>query len=146
MATLFSPTGGVAWDEKTSGPKVHNNGGVDYAQTKAANVLLAREYQAQQTSAGIVSNAWNPGNLESELQRHQPWIAGLVLKILLYPAVYGAYTELYAGWAEEAGKDNMKGAYIGPWGRAVMLRKDVDESPHRNQFWKWCEQETRSYM
>lgn len=122
MATMFSPKNGVAWDENTGGPKAHDNPGVNYAQTKAANVLLAREYQAQHGEHGIVSNSWNPGNLESELQRHQPWIARLILKVMLYAPIYGAYTELFAGWSDEAGRDDKKGAYIGPWGRFVALR------------------------
>ena len=61
LGTMFSPTNGVAWDHKTNGPKVHNIGGMDYAQTKAANVLLAREYQERYGKDGIVSNSWNPG-------------------------------------------------------------------------------------
>lgn len=61
LATAFSPKQGVAFDEKTGSVKVHNNPGADYAQTKAANALLAQEYQAHHKDDGIVSNSWNPG-------------------------------------------------------------------------------------
>lgn len=146
LGTMFSPTNGVAWDEKTGAPKVHGVPGMDYAQTKSGNVLLAREYQARYGKDGIISNAWNPGNLETELQRHTPWWQRIMLKGLLYPMIFGGYTELFAGWSEEAGQKDKGGAYVGPWGRFVMLRKDVDQSPHVKAFWEWCEKETRPYM
>ena len=63
----------------------------------------------------------------------------------MYPPVYGAYTELFAGWGEEAGREERKGAYIGPWGRFVMLRPDIEESPDVKRFAEWCEKETKAY-
>ncbi|KAK3721734.1 short-chain alcohol dehydrogenase [Vermiconidia calcicola] len=146
LATVGSPKNGVEFDEQSNSPKVHGMQGLNYGQSKAANVLLAKEYQTRYFADGIVSNAWNPGNLESELQRHQPWLMAKVLSFILYPAVYGAYTELYAGWSEEAGREEMKGAYYGPWGRTVMLRQDVENSPNRKRFWEWCEQEAKPYV
>ena len=112
---------------------------------KGSNVLLAREYQARCGGDGIVSNAWNPGNLRSELQRHQPWYTALMVNWILYPAVFGGYTELFAGWSEEAGKEERKGAYIGPWGRFVMLRSDLGQGPDAKRLWEWCEKETKGY-
>lgn len=141
MATLFSPTNGIAMEQ--SGPKVHGQNGMNYAQTKAGNVLLAKAYQAEHPD--IISNSWNPGNLTSELQRHTPWIGKMVLKLMLYPTVYGGYTELFAGWAEEAGKPEMKGAYYGPWGRVVRLRSDLQESVVQKEFLEWCEKETKAF-
>lgn len=146
FATALSPKNGVQWDEKTGHPAIHGMNGNNYAQTKAANVLLAKEFQTQYAKDGIISNSWNPGNLQSELQRHTPWIQAFILKLILYPAVYGAYTELFAGWSEEAGKAEKNGAYIGPWGRFVMLRSDVEQSPETKRFWEWCEKETKAYM
>ena len=92
---------------------------------------------------GIISNSWNPGNIQSELQRHTPYLGRLALKLLLYPTINGAYTELYAGWSEEAGKE--KAGYYGPFGRQVKLRDDLRRSPVQKQFWEWCEKETREY-
>lgn len=146
LATMSAPSNGVTWDPTTSNPKTHGTPMLDYAQSKACNVLLARQYQRQHPSDGIVSNAWNPGNLMSELQRHQNALVMSLMRWMLSPPVYGAYTELFAGWAEEAGREERKGAYIGPWGRFVMLRRDVDESGEYERFWEWCERECRPYM
>lgn len=146
LVTSFAPKNGVTWDESTGAAKVHGLNSNNYAQTKAANVLLAREFQARYGKEGIISNSWNPGNLASELQRHTPWYQAILFKWLLYPPVYCAYTELFAGWSEDAGQEDKKGAYIGPWGRFVILRSDIDQSPDSKRFWEWCEKETKPYM
>lgn len=146
FATMLSPKGGVTWDGKTGHPTDHSFNGNNYAQTKAANVLLAKEFQARYGKDGIITNSWNPGNLLSELQRHQSAIQAFILRLILYPAVYGAYTELFAGWSEEAGKPEKNGAYIGPWGRFVMLKPDLDTSTEVKRFWEWCEKETKAYV
>lgn len=146
LATMFSPKGGVAWD-KNEGPKIHGNPPVDYAQTKAANAMLALEWTARNAGNGVVSNAWNPGNLTSELQRHQKGIEKMVTKLLVYPTIFGGYTELFAGWSEEAGKPENAGKYIGPWGRFVILREDVRSNKEgQKKIWDWCEKETKNYM
>ena len=148
LATAFSPRpGGVVFDDTTGGPVVHGSRGVDYAQSKAANALLAREYQTRYGDQfGIVSNAWNPGNLQSELQRHQNWIEAFFTKQLTYPVRYGGYTELFAACGEEAGRPENKGKYIGPWGRFLGLRSDVDQNREgARKLWEWCEKETKQY-
>ena len=147
LGTMMSPKpGGVIMDAHTGGAKVHGNPQIDYAQTKSGNVLLARAYQARHQDANIVSNSWNPGNLASELARHSPWWMTMFIRLLTYPPVLGAYTELFAGWAEEAGREEKKGAYIGPWGRFVMLRQDVDQNRgEAEKFVAWCEEETKAF-
>ena len=70
----------------------------------------------------------------------------MIKNVLCYPPVYGAYTELYAGWSEQAGREEGKGAYIVPWGRTAPLRQDLNESPERKRFWEWCEKESKLYL
>lgn len=145
LATTFSPSGGVAFEQDGSA-KVHNSRSLDYAQTKAANVLLAREYQSLYGRDGIVSHSWNPGNLLSELQRHQTWIEGVLTRMLVFQPFFGAYTELFAGWAEEPAKPENKDKYIGPWGRFVVLRQDIKDTQNAPKLWEWCERECKPYM
>ena len=143
LATLGAPKEGVAFDARTRAPKVHGIPGLDYSQSKAGNVLLAREYGRRHAGEGVVSCAWNPGNLDSELMRYYPtWVRRVFRWVLLYPAVYGAYTELWAGWAEEAAG----GRYVVPWGRVGRVRGDLEESANAGRFWEWCEKETRGYV
>lgn len=153
---LFSPSsGGVAFDEE-SNLKWHGDQRANYGQTKAANLLLGAEFARRYPVAesGVVSNSWNPGNLNSELYRHQGLQSKLV-GFFTHPSIYGAYTELFAGWSEEAAKPENNGLYILPWGRFGAFRNDVGESlkteadggnGKAKQLWEWCEKETRQYV
>lgn len=145
LATLAAPTGGVEFESSSGGPKVHKAQTSNYAQSKASNVLLAHEYQRRHGSVGIVSNAWNPGNLKSELQRHMSVPEGAVAALISHDVKYGAYTELFAGWSADAGKAENFNKYIGPWGRFVALRDDIKSSEMGSKFWEWCERETKNY-
>lgn len=150
LATMFSPTNGLAWSDSTkTTPKLHGDRVTDYAQSKAANVLLSREYAARygtKAGSGIVSNAWNPGNLASELQRHSSAVEKFFIKFLCYEPVFGGYTELFAGWGEEAGRVENEGRYVVPWGRFGVLRADVEGSAEGGKLWEWCERESKAYM
>lgn len=147
LATVASPSGGVAWDAATNGPTVHGNRAKDYAQSKASNVLLSRAFAQRYASSGIISNAWNPGNLQSELQRHQTWYEAAITKLFIYKTKLGGYTELFAGWAPEAGLKENAGRYVGPWGRFAVLRKDIGaDKTVEEKLWSWCERETKAYL
>ena len=154
-ADMLSPPGGVSLDaDGNCIPDPKNNQQTNYGATKAGNVFLATEFARRyplngSTGKGIVSNAWNPGNLRTELARHTPSIQVQIGQILLHPAIYGGYTELFAGWSDDAGKAEKNGAYIIPWGRFGILRDDVTKEwqagGKAEKFWEWCEKETKEY-
>lgn len=158
---LTSPANGVAFDD-AGAPVAHTDQNLNYGQSKAGNVFLASELARREGGGGgggggaVVTNAWNPGNLRTELQRHQGWLLRTVLdKALLYESVYGAYTVLWAGWAEEAGRAENSGRYVAPWGRFHGNRKDVEDGRRSGEeggtgaaamLWDWCEKETRAFV
>lgn len=73
-----------------------------YGHSKAGNFLHSAEFAKRHTKDGVVSVAVNPGNLTSDLYRDQSAFFHFMLKtLILYPVVYGAYTELYAGLSPE---------------------------------------------
>jgi len=148
LATMFSPKNGIAWSDATrTTPKLHGDRVTDYAQSKASNVLLSREYAARHgKDSGIASASFNPGNLASELQRHSTAIEKFVVQFLVYKPIFGAYTELFAGWSEEAGKPENDGKYVVPWGRFGELRADVKGSQDGAKLWEWCERESKPFM
>lgn len=149
---VASPKGGVVLDQ--AGTYVPNPKDIrtNYGATKAGNLYLSKEFARRYPyqESGIISNCWNPGNLRTELQRHASWIEDFLIRWMLHPAVFGAYTELWAGWDEEAGKPEKNGAYVVPWGRFSDYREDLEveirkEDGNAARFWDWCEKETKQY-
>ncbi|CAD0113225.1 unnamed protein product [Aureobasidium uvarum] len=143
---LMSPTGGVAWTDGE--PTVHNSQQANYGQSKAGNALLASALRRRCEKLGVISNAWNPGNLKSELQRHTPSVQAMFINMIVYPVQLGAYTELFAGWGEEAGRPENAGKFIIPWGRFGPVRGDVAEAMENGgdeKLWEWCEKASAQY-
>ena len=144
--TEFSPTGGVVFSEDGA-PKVHGIRLDDYAQSKAANVLLSRQYQTLHSADSIVSNAFNLGSCAGpERQTDLTWYSRFFTYMTSYQPVFGAYTMLYAGWSEEAGKGENWGKYVAPWGRIVEVRSDIGAQGEAGKLWEWCKKETKEYV
>ncbi|KAF2098522.1 NAD(P)-binding protein [Rhizodiscina lignyota] len=147
---LRTPKGGMLWDNKTNAPDYPK--GSSYGYSKVGDRYLAYEY-ARRLGKGskVISICFNPGNLKTELQRHNSAIALVIVnRLLLYDAVFGAYTELWSGWSEDITKDN-DGGYVLPWGRLGGNRKDLEEEMGKSggiaeKFWDWCERETKAYL
>jgi retinol dehydrogenase-12 len=68
----------------------------------------------------------------------------MLLGVILYPAVNGAYTELFAGLSPEVpGRE--KGTWVVPFGRIMKLRKDLADGGNCKEFWEWSEAEVARY-
>lgn len=75
------------------------------------------------------------------------------MALISYKAVYGAYTELYAGFSQDITLEK-NGAWIRPWGRIGELRQDILDSRSKEEggtgnaevFWNWSEEEVRPYV
>jgi retinol dehydrogenase-12 len=74
--------------------------------------------------------------------------------LVFKPAVYGAYTELFAGFSPSLDGSN-NGAYIIPWGRISVLQDDIragmkGEAEGGNgkaeRLCTYCKVETNPYM
>jgi retinol dehydrogenase 12 len=68
---------------------------------------------------------------------------------MLYPARFGGYTELYAGWSPEITLEK-NAHYVIPWGRTGTIRPDIEASMKTDdgvsaKFWEWCDKETSTY-
>ena len=85
-----------------------------YGVSKAGNYLHGAEYARRHREDGIVSVALNPGNLDSDLYRYMNGIQRKFLQlVVLYPNVYGAYTELFAALSPEVTMER-----TGSWSRS----------------------------
>lgn len=146
---VYSPPGGVTLDDHGDCIPDGSRNEPNYGATKAGNYFLASQFALRHGDGGVVANAWNPGNLHTELQRHMGVVVRWLMKLMLYAPRFGAYTELWAGWSEEAGRKERNGGYVWPWGRFGEVRGDVarelGEGGKAEKFWTWCERETAEY-
>ncbi|KAJ5241141.1 short-chain dehydrogenase [Penicillium citrinum] len=146
---VLSPKGGIVFDDSGT-PKVFDSQATNYGQTKVGNVLLAIKLQEIYRLQGIRSLSFNPGNLQTELQRHS---SGWLMKMsqsMLHPAKFGAYTELFSGWSEEVAADQNI-TYVIPWGRdgTKLMRSDITRAIKNglaDKMWEWCELETSQFL
>lgn len=150
---LTAPKFGVELGSDGS-PKVHDQRTVDYGQSKAGNVLISSEFARRYKSDGIVSVAWNPGNLRTDLLRHFHPVERFITWILGHDAIHGAHTELYAGWSSDITPEHT-GSYIKPWGRLSRPRSDIETAyvggleggrSVAEVFWNWCETQAQAHL
>jgi len=126
-----------------------------YGISKAGNYFHSTEFAKRHKADGVISLALNPGNLSSELDRHiTALIPTLFRKATTYPAVYGAYTELFAALSPEVTIEKT-GGWVVPWGRFYAIREDlVLGSKSREEggtglaedFWKWTDEQVKKYL
>lgn len=150
---VSSPQPGGMEVSDTGKPK-HQDEVISYGQSKVGNVFLARTYGHATPQTGVVHASFNPGNLRSELQRHWQGLDMTFMKLLMYPPVYGAYTELWAALSPEITPDK-SGSYVYPWGRLGSLPEGVEMSLKDTsagglgvaaKFISWCEAQTQPYL
>ncbi|KAL1989082.1 hypothetical protein VTN96DRAFT_5845 [Rasamsonia emersonii] len=98
---------------------------------------------------GVISIPLNPGNLSSELYRKQGAMFRLMVKLIAYPPVFGAYTELFAGLSPKVTIDNC------PLRPNLADSKDFVDATKTEaeggtgaglKFWEWTEDQIRGYL
>ncbi|GBE88955.1 Uncharacterized oxidoreductase [Sparassis crispa] len=140
LATAMAPAGGIHFDNLAG---AMNWGFGVYGQSKMGNVVFANELARRYTDAGIISVSLNPGNLQTDLWRHQRSFFDLKTVIHKYPIEYGMLTQLYAATAPEVTRAD-SGAYFVPWARrGPVLRKEAHDPVLGARLWEWCEGEMR---
>jgi retinol dehydrogenase-12 len=92
------------------------SGNERYWHSKVGNWAHGVEYAARHQADGVISVPLNPGNLQSELYRDQGFLMGLVIRLLMYPPVNGAYTELFGGLSPDITLSN-----TGCWGKFFLI-------------------------
>lgn len=90
-------------DLMASLPEMDNKASyTQYFASKLGNYLHSTEFARRHEADGVVSVSLNPGNLDSDFWRTQgACVAWILRKTVLYPALFGAYTSLFAGLSPE---------------------------------------------
>jgi len=139
-ASLF--VGGVDFNTLKDTPARKKLGPALYAQSKLGNVLFSNELARRYEDQGITSTSLNPGNLRSDLFRHLPKAFSLLSHPVLYPAEYGALTQLWAGTSPQGLE--LGGKYLIPWARigtGNVVGQDVELA---GELWKWMEEQVEN--
>ncbi|KAJ7038772.1 NAD(P)-binding protein [Mycena alexandri] len=108
-----------------------------YFQSKFANVAFSNELYRRYGDQGIMSVALNPGNLQSNLQRHMSGVQAFIINLLLYPTANGALTQLWAGTTEVGA--TFGGKYLFPWAR--MGKSPSKDAVAEKELWTWLEEQ-----
>ncbi|KAF2012046.1 NAD(P)-binding protein [Aaosphaeria arxii CBS 175.79] len=145
---MNAPLGGVDFERLNQGKTISQH--PDYAQSKAANLLLAHESAIRWGDQDIISVCQNPGNLYTNIYARENWLLVLFLRYtVLYEAKYGAYTMMFAGFSDKISMAQ-NGCYIWPWGvikpnSREDVYKAIDQGKARD-FWEWCEDKIGAFM
>ncbi|TFK83924.1 NAD(P)-binding protein [Polyporus arcularius HHB13444] len=116
-----------------------------YYQSKFGNVVVARQVAKRYADKGIVSISLNPGNIETDLQRHMSPLGRTIMKrTILHPILYGILTQLFAGTMPEA--LNYNGEFLIPWARLGKCRAEAYDDALGERLWKWLEDEVKGHQ
>ncbi|KAK1240128.1 hypothetical protein MKX08_007570 [Trichoderma sp. CBMAI-0020] len=135
--------------------QVENIGAFEqYCVSKLGNYWHAAEFATRYKDDGIISIPLNPGNLDSDFWRTQGAITTCILrKTLLYPPIYGAYTNLFAAFSPQVTIEK-SGTFVAPWGKFWNVSKEmIDGTRPESQggtgiaasFWDWTETQIERY-
>ncbi|KAI0596494.1 putative short-chain dehydrogenase [Biscogniauxia sp. FL1348] len=125
-----------------------------YGVSKTGNWMHGVEYAERHRADGIISIPLNPGNLASDLYRDAGLALRLICKLITYPSVNGAYTELFAGLSPDITLEKT-GSWVVPFGRIMPIRKDLldatkseDEGGNgtARKFWDWTEDQVKPFI
>lgn len=85
-----------------------------YWYSKVGNWAHGVEFALRHQASGVISVPLNPGNLQSELYRGQGFLMKILVRLIMYAPINGAYTELFAGLSPEVTLSQ-----TGCWGKLV---------------------------
>lgn len=111
-----------------------------YYQSKFANLVFSTEF-SRRHGEEIVTSCVNPGNLATELQRTLRGVKRFVINRILYPAPYGALTQLYTGTSVEGSTFN--GKYFVPWARVWKPSPASQDVETGKRLWDWLEEQVK---
>ncbi|KAJ7137804.1 NAD-P-binding protein [Mycena epipterygia] len=116
-----------------------------YGQSKWAQVVYATELARRYGNDGIVSTSLNPGVVDlsigllwrSKCTFNIPLHILLFLMVQIYPAEWGALTQLYAGTYPEGVSFN--GQFLIPWARVGKAAPSTNDPENGRKLWEWLE-------
>ncbi|PIL34954.1 hypothetical protein GSI_02741 [Ganoderma sinense ZZ0214-1] len=104
-------------------------------------------YQSKHGNAIVALELGDPGNFKTNLTRHASTFFKIVLEVLLlYPAPFGALTQLFAGTMPEALNYNGEVRLLSPYYAVVLvLILTVYNDEIGSKLWDWLEAEVKAF-
>jgi len=117
-----------------------------YGQSKFATVQLTYTLQREfGDNDGVVMFSLDPGNIKSDLQRHnQSFIISAFFRLILWPVEHGALTQLYA--ATEPSALQYKGGYLRPWARVGEPNEGTKDEAEQKKMWDYCDETLKPWL
>lgn len=151
----------ACYHEKHMGPDLEN---LDYRRPKSSihRYGLSKvgvwtygvEFSRRFKGAGVLGMPVNPGNLRSDRFNQQGFLFRLQVALMHYPAVKGAYTELFAGLSPEVTAEKA-GQYVMPFGRFQPICEDLQlafkpgaegGNDLATKFWDWSVKQVANFV
>ncbi len=137
-AHTMAPKEGIRFDDL--GAERRYGAWPSYGQSKLANLLFAKELARRFAGTRRTANAVHPGVIRTNLGRHMPGLASLVLglagPLVLKSVPQGAATEVYA--AVHPAMAGTSGAYLADCNVATP-RADADDPALARRLWEVTE-------
>ncbi|KAK8008415.1 oxidoreductase [Apiospora marii] len=124
-----------------------------YGISKVGVWAHGNEFNKRFAAKGVLGVPVNPGNLRTELFARQSFLLRLQVALMHYPAVKGAYTELFAGFSPEVTPETASG-YVFPFGRLCSICEELRRAAKpedeggadlTRRFWEWSEKEVEPF-
>jgi len=115
-----------------------------YAQSKYGNVAFSNELARRYGDQGVISNALNPGNIKTDLQRHLSVSRKAFFDaFILYPVSLGALTQLYVGTSPKT--SGINGGWFIPWARDSTHSEKTRNPALEDDLWNWIEEQRKGH-
>ncbi|KAH7310354.1 putative short-chain dehydrogenase [Rhexocercosporidium sp. MPI-PUGE-AT-0058] len=150
----FVPGGAMSFDANGTPVIITDKFMANYMQSKNGGAWLALHFAERLGKHGIMSVSLHPGLMRTELQRNWNLALKLIMSLTTKSPVYGAYSELFAGFSPEVTPEH-NGGYMMAWGRIGELAPDVQDgwkskgnggTGAAKKFFEYCERETKEFL
>lgn len=142
-AHMFSPLGGM----NISDPEFKNSSvslKTKYCQSKAINLIQARQWNVNHPDSKAISVSVCPGYLKTGIQRHIGGFRKIGYDMLFHDQKLGAYTLLFAGLSPDVTVNN-KGDHIISFGKFGLIRSDLKDESNGEKVIEYLQEQIKQY-